>query len=62
MLSTCIELSGSMMWKVFVMGPFSINLTFNVLLNNQKENNLPTFFNCQQFVKKGMVQSTYCHL
>ena len=40
------------MWKIFVMGPFSISLTFSVLLKNQKKKKkLPAGF-----------QSTYCHL
>ena len=42
------------MWKIFVMGPFSISLTFNVLLKNQKENNLPTFSLADAY-KKGLV-------
>ena len=40
------------MWKIFVMEPFSISLTFNVLLKNQKENNLVTFFNYPHFYKR----------
>ena len=35
------------------MGPFLISLIFNVLLKNQKENNLPTFFNYRQLQKRG---------
>ena len=35
------------------MGPSLISLIFNVLLKNQKENNLPTFFNYRQLQKRG---------
>ena len=44
-LLICNKFSRSLMWKLFVTGPFSIRLTYNMLLKNQKENNLPTFFN-----------------
>ena len=36
-----------MMWKIFVTGPFTTSLTFNVLLKNQKENNFLKLSNCR---------------
>ena len=35
---TINKFSRSLTWKIFVMGPFSINLTINVLLKNQEKN------------------------